>query len=155
LQLSFGTLRPHKNEPGQAKTLNRKLFEIIHTGFGHVALVLALFAILSGIEQAYLFQYITNEDDYQWAALVPFGVYFAMLCLELASTLIRDTKAIRSMSNLHRVETSNSLSLTTSNNSATRSSINVGQNNEIRTPFLAIYVLACLLVVGLHGSDDD
>ena len=155
LQLLIGLFRPHKNEPGQTKALRRKLFEIVHTGLGHVALVLGLFAVLSGVEQAYMFNYITSQDDYHWAALVPFSVYFVMLCVALTLRLYRDAKAARSADILRRIETSHSLYLSSTNTPASRDSTNIAIMDESRTPFLAMYILASLLVVGMNGSDDD
>ena len=53
----------------------------MHRGFGHVGIVVALFAILSGIEQAYFYSYINDKNPYLFYALVPFIAFFVALLL--------------------------------------------------------------------------
>jgi len=76
VQVVCGVCRPHKSELGKSPTPARKLFDLVHPSMGHLSVILAFFAVLSGIEHAYDFSYIGQKEKYIVALLVPLSLFF-------------------------------------------------------------------------------
>lgn len=83
VQVAGGLLRARKPSGGEPAHWTRSAFELIHRSVGHVAIVIGILAVLSGIEHAYDLSLIASKTPYQLAAFVAIGFYALALALAL------------------------------------------------------------------------
>jgi hypothetical protein len=80
-------LRPAKSKPTEPKPWPRFLFEVVHISLGHGSIVVAVLAILSGIDHAFTFNYIESRKPYWIAMGFPLCLYYLLLLGQLTGLI--------------------------------------------------------------------
>ena len=160
-QVILGCLRPKKAHMAENQdSAARRLFEMVHRGFGHIGVVVAVLAVLSGIELAFDFGYIDDKYPFLYAAFIPFVSFATVLIMALVLQALRSqqgspTEQIPpSEAHVDNVHPGGNWHVEAAAATDTHNSTPLIRPPALETSaaFLAMYVAACFIVVGLHDK---